>query len=432
MFALTFILSLLVFSLVLWVNPWTQGLSKRTFIATWILKCFAGLLLLFVYTSMYPKRSEADVFKYFDDGKTLSKIAHSNPRAFYHIIVGSWDKQQLPQLNQLNYWFRAYDHGIANDNRMVIRFNAILNLFTQGNYALNLMFFLGLSWLGCYWLFQFFHHLSASKVSALFCAFLIPSTMFWSSGILKEALLMFAIGGFLFASLRVYTRLNWHYLFLLIPCLLMLMFLKVYVLVLMLPWLLLGWIWHRWKSIPSVIGAAIGLLLIGILINVFLFPSLNALSTLQGKQFDFIQMAKAVHAGSIIAIKPLDGTWWNCILAAPFGFWNALAYPNIFMINNLQSMAAFIENTLILIVLFGSVCQLCFYRGAMTWHFPLLGFSMLMFMLIGMTTPVVGAIVRYKAPALPFFLLALLNYQPPFINRFFSSIPLNKWLNTHL
>ena len=432
MFAITFILSFLVFTLVLWVNPWTQGLSKRTFIATWILKCFAGLLLLFVYTNMYPKRAEADVFKYFDDGKILSKVAHSNPKAFYHIMVGSWDKEQLPQLNQLNYWFRSYDHGIANDNRMVIRFNALLNIITQGNYALNLMFFLGLSWLGSYWLFQFFHRLSSAKVSALFCAFLIPSTLFWSSGILKEALLMFAIGGFLYASLKLYTLPNWRSLLVLLPCFLMLMFLKVYVLVLMLPWLFLGWTWYRWKSISGVFGAAIGLVGLVILINGLVFPSFNALSILQAKQFDFIQMAKAVRAGSVIPIKPLNGTWWNCIIAAPFGFWNALAYPNIFMLKNVQSLAAFIENTLMIIVLLGSLYHLCFYRGTMTWQLPLLGFSILLLMLIGMTTPVVGAIVRYKAPALPFFLLTLLNYQPPFIQNYFSSTPLHKWLSTHL
>jgi hypothetical protein len=142
------------------ILPWFKGLSNWALLGSWGIRAFASIILLYVYTSIYPLRKEADVFKYYDDGIMLSEIAAEQPAAFTRIMLGTWNAHDLVYLNRLNYWFRSYDHGISNDNRVVIRVNALLNLVTRGSYGLNLLVFLALSWLGSYWLFQLFLGLS--------------------------------------------------------------------------------------------------------------------------------------------------------------------------------------------------------------------------------------------------------------------------------
>jgi hypothetical protein len=166
--------------------------------------------------------------------------------------------------------------------------------------------------------------------------------------------------------------------------------------------------------------------------HVLFFPEWSALSTLQGKQFDFIQMAHAVNAGSIVPIIPMDGSISTILALIPLGIWNVLVYPDISMLKNGQSVVAFTENVLILLILLGAVLRLRGVAWKLDWRFPTLLFSLTVLSLVGMTAPVVGAMVRYKAPVLPFLLMSLSHYQVPYVKRLFTSNRIYQWLNTHL
>lgn len=432
MFALSFGLGALVFGGFIFFSPWFKGVSVWALLCSWGIKGLASLILLYVYTSIYPLREEADAFKYYDDGIILSEIAAEQPAAFTRIMIGTWTSTDLIYLNRLNYWFRSYDHGISNDNRVVIRVNALLNLFTRGSYGLNLVVFLALSWLGSYWLFRLFMELSASKITSFIAAFLLPSTVFWSSGILKEALLFFALGGFLYSLLTLYKRLRMDFLFLGILSLTLLSFLKIYILFALLPLVVLTWIWVRTKSWGVLCSTVIGLLALFGTCQLLFFPEWSMLSTLQGKQFDFIQMAHAVQAGSIVPVIRMDGQLTTVLALIPLGIWNVLVYPDLSMLKNVQSTVAFTENILILSVLLGAIFRLKGISWKLDWRFPMLVFSLAVFSLVGMTAPVVGAMVRYKAPVLPFLCMSLSHYQVPYIKQMFTSNRIYQWLNTHL
>lgn len=432
MFALSFGLGALVFGGFIFISSWFKGLSVWALLCSWGIKGFTSLILLYVYTSIYPLRKEADVFKYYDDGIMLSEIASEQPAAYTRIMLGTWTASDLRYLNRLNYWFRSYDHGISNDNRVVIRVNALLNLFTRGSYGLNLVVFLALSWLGSYWLFRLFMELSASKITSYIAAFLLPSTVFWSSGVLKEALLFFALGGFLYSLFQLYQRLRLDFLFLGILSLFLLSFLKIYILIALLPLVVITWIWARTGSWLMLYSVAIGFLGLLALSQLLFFPEWSMLSTLQGKQFDFIQMAHAVNAGSIVPIIPMDGRLTTVLALIPLGIWNVLVYPDLSMLKNGQSILAFIENILILLILLGAMFRLKGISWKLDWRFPMLVFSLAVLSLVGMTAPVVGAMVRYKAPVLPFLWMSLSHYQVPYVKQLFTSNRIYQWLNTHL
>lgn len=398
----------------------------------WVAKGISALALIYIYTNVYPKRSEADIFKYFDDSKQLTILAYEDPSAFGRIFFGTWESKDLPYLNRMNYWFRSYDHGLANDNRMVIRVNALMNLMTRGVYGINLVLFLFLSFLGCYWIYAFLLHFNARKPSAFVAAFLIPSTLFWSSGILKESLLMFALGGFLWSLLSLSKKWELRYVMLGCLTLYMLLFLKIYILCALAPMVLMYALYCHQKSWWIAGLGTFGFMVLLYVAARFMMPQWSLFSTLQGKQFDFIQMAKSVNAGSQIWVIPMDGTWGTFLKLIPLGIWNTLYYPNAEMLKNALSWVAFVENACLFLLIIGAAVGVVQRKMAPMWVLGMLLFGFAVFSLIGMTAPVVGAMVRYKAPVLPFLVFGLLYLQPQCTIHFFNNQKIIQWLSTRL
>lgn len=429
---LLFCLGFLGVGAVLVFTKAVRGLSTKAKAAVWMSKGIAALALIVIYTQVYPVRNEADIFKYFDDSKVLSQVSQENSRAFLRIMVGATQERDTVYLNRMNYWFRSYDHGITNDNRLIIRINAVMNLLTQSRYELNLSLFLGLSFIGGFWIYLFLGHFTRWKSVAFISAFLVPSTLFWSSGILKEAVLMAALGGFLISTLRLTKRFQWKELILGCFSLWILSNLKIYILYALIPAMLLviGYSWFK-SRIKTLVWTLVWVLgFYGIM--ALIFPSWSLISTLQGKQFDFIQMAKAVHAGSQIWIIPMDGTWFTMLKLVPLGIFNTMFYPHLFMVKNALTAMAFLENTALLLALGGCLYGILRKRGFSYWGWGFLLFSFTVFALVGMTAPVVGAMVRYKAPVLPFLVFAIIHAQPNSLLRYLEHHKFSQWLTTQL
>jgi hypothetical protein len=163
-----------------------------------------------------------------------------------------------------------------------------------------------------------------------------------------------------------------------------------------------------------------------------MMPQWSLFSTLQGKQFDFIQMAKSVNAGSQIWVIPMDGTWGTFLKLIPLGIWNTLYYPNAEMLKNALSWVAFVENACLFLLIIGGAVGVVQRKMAPMWVLGMLLFGFAVFSLIGMTAPVVGAMVRYKAPVLPFLVFGLLYLQPQCTIHFFNNQKIIQWLSTRL
>lgn len=127
------------------------------------------------------------------------------------------------------------------------------------------------------------------------------------------------------------------------------------------------------------------------------------------EQISFKVISKLPRAGSLLQEKPIATTWSAFISFAPQSIYNSLLQPSIFKSGSFVERIASIENiALILFVLF------CFvfgdYKNCNKSFLYFSVFSVLiLFLIVGYTTPVAGAIVRYKMPALPFMLMIGVN-----------------------
>ncbi|MGZ4048543.1 MAG: hypothetical protein ACXVNN_04215 [Bacteroidia bacterium] len=108
---------------------------------------------------------------------------------------------------------------------------------------------------------------------------------------------------------------------------------------------------------------------------------------------------------SVIAPLQLKPSFVSIIKNVPIAFYNTLAQPFDFCTRDWLRMSSSLENLFyILIILSGFICFKFPKENTAVILFCFSIFAFV-FILAGLTTPVVGALVRYKVPALPFMMI---------------------------
>jgi hypothetical protein len=392
-----------------------EGLSFGFLSFAFILKMVFGILLMLIYSRYYTDRSTADVFKYFDDGKIMYESLFSNPLHFLQMFSGiNADAEYLmPYYNEMNFWFKEYDYGIYNDNRTVIRLNALVMLFSFGNYGVHIAFWCFISLTGLTAIFKTFRPIMQGKTPELaFVVFLLPSVLFWGSGVLKEGILLFALGMLIyFYHKMLFTKFSAQALLWVVFSLLILLITKGYIVLALIP-TLLSLILIKYTGSKYSFLKFLGTHVLSLLIAINLYRLSNELDVLyylHQKQKDFINLAHLTDAQSLINTRIFEPHWTSLIYNSPEALLNVMLRPFPWEASNMFALFASVENILMfaLIIFF-----LFFFKKPRKENLPLL-FSALFFTLslagiIGLVTPILGAVVRYKIPLMPFLLIVFL------------------------
>lgn len=114
------------------------------------------------------------------------------------------------------------------------------------------------------------------------------------------------------------------------------------------------------------------------------------------------------RTGSAINIPKLDGTVLSTLKAMPMALVNALLRPFPQDVTSPLMLIAIGENLLLLILLMMALTRMNTPILSEPLFWLCISFAFVILILTGLVTPVVGAIVRYKVPALPFLFCALL------------------------
>lgn len=416
----------------------TSQLSPQALQVAFLLKVFCGVVIFLLYTYYYPIRKDADTFKYFDDSKYLYDALWTNPGDFFQMLFGINCEDEYFKSNyysNMYNWYRAYDNGLLNDNRLVIRVNAVFRIVSFGNYHVHSLLLNFLAFVGSFSLARLFLEYSRSKWKTYLAVFLIPSVVFWSSGILKEAVLLFGLGlfGWNFHKL-MFDRWNWKRIPFLVFLLGILLVMKLYVFVAFVPAVIAWWIS---KNTKRTILVHFSMIILGIIFGyalAWMIPELNFLKIIADKQKDFINLSKAFNVNSAIEMSYLEPNIWSFIKATPNALINSITKPWPSEVKGILFIPPLLENLFIIAIVILS----WFYSKRIApreWKFVIfcLTFSIILFLIIGLTTPIIGAIVRYKIPAIPFLMIAALMFFDS--QKLPLSITQNKlliWLNTRL
>ncbi len=459
-------------------------LSFKKISLIFLLKIFSGLILILIYSRFYTVRNTTDAFKYYDDAKVIYNALYEDPLAYFRITFGinSGAADLYPYYQKMNNWFLADDYTLYNDSRSVIRFNALVFPFSNNHYSVHIIFMCFLSLCGLIALFKTFEqYLPTKKTSLAAAIFLLPSVLFWGSGVLKEGLILFASGFLIYFFFRLlrdafsfYNLLGFALFFI------MMWGIKVHVLFALIPGFTILY-WHHSFPKVHIYYKTLCVALVGILAATSIAEISEKYSPfrmLAQKQKDFVNIANggfyfeqvsatkdtfyvqeryrsrihlapdsshwqlsesvpAYHwskgeirdtqiidngdnlrfrflmhldsSGSKIDVNKLDANLASILKNIPQALVNTLFRPTIFESKNYLSLFAAIENLLLMALLL--VTSLYFKKplpDERAIFIFCLSFVFILFSIAGLTTPVLGALVRYKIPALPYLVILLL------------------------
>lgn len=406
-----------------------QGLSRRFLSGVFLLKILAGTALVAIYTYYYTDRSTADVFKYFDDSKVMFNALRDKPADYFQMLFGI--NNDSPYFDKyydtMNNWYRVYESNLYNDSHTIIRFNAVVMLFSGGHIGVHTVFMCFIALMGLAALYKVFSTYIIQNRQALTVGiFLLPSVVFWGSGVLKEGLLFFAIGTAVFCLEQLLSNKGkwWHWPGLFFA--LALMFIcKMYVLIALFPGIV-AYTWIRLSSNKRVYLKYLVVILIctvaAVNIKVVL-PKDDFLETLSEKQRDFMGLAESMNSGSIIHINKLEPTFKSFAMNAPEAFINTLCRPFIWEAKTAFEWAAAIENLFLIAFIIYAFVKIDVKKLTQPLVPFCITFVLVLYVLSGIATPVVGALVRYKVPAMPFLVIALLLVAKD------NAFPTKQWVN---
>ncbi|HET6244165.1 MAG: hypothetical protein H0V01_07305 [Bacteroidetes bacterium] len=388
-----------------------EGLSSKAIPGIFLLKILCGFILWLIYTHFYNYRDTSDAFKYFDDAAIIYNSLFVNPLHFLQMLSGvnAEGEHLMVYYEQTTHWFKEYDYGLYNDNRTVIRLNAFVYLFSFGHYAVHIVFWCFLSLSGLVAIFKMIHPILTDKTKELvFAVFLLPSVLFWGSGVLKEGILLFSFGLFLYYFNKiVYEKFSIKSLAWITGTFILLIFTKGYVLLALIPSIAsLTVIKVTSNKYIGLKFALTHLVVLLIAINLYrIDQEFDVLFYLFQKQKDFINVAELMDAKSFIKTRIFEPNWKSLFLNTPEAVFNVLTRPFIFESTGILILAAALENLMIMGI---AILFICFYKKPNKEQLPLLFFSVFFVLslaaIIGFVTPILGAIVRYKIPLLPFLL----------------------------
>jgi len=397
-------------------HPLDRSVYPASFIAAgWAYRLLMGIVLWYVYSVFYTDRSTSDIFRFYDDARVMYSVLHNDPAAFFSMLTGiGGDPEELDvYYRQMNNWYKQYNYFLYNDARTLIRFNALIMLFSFGSYHVHTVFMAAFSYLGGLYMVRAFSPFLREWKAWLFpVVLMVPSVAFWSSGVLKEGIFMGAFGVFLYALFRIAERrAAWGTWLALTLAALLLLVIKVYLFLCLIPGLLYLLSGKAFKNgRPFLRFLIVQVVCIAVLVCIpELFPQWDIFYILYKKRIDFINEAMIWSAGSLVDVPELQPAAWSFFRQIPFALVMALFRPFIWESGSPLMLLSAIEN--IFLALFFLLPVIAFRRPSRqeaTVMLFCLSFVLYLYLLIGTTTPILGSLVRYKIPGIPVLLIVLL------------------------
>ena len=365
-----------------------------------LVKILAGIAYGKFYT--LPKYSAgADTWRFYRLSLNETSWLLHHPIAFLKdLFIDNYSQSGNIFSGENSYW---------NDlkSNVIIKLMAVMNVFTHNSYYSNTIFFNFLFLFGLVALFRVLYEIFPQKKLIIIAGiFLLPSTLFWCSGIHKDGLILSATGIIIYTfNKAVRNNFSAKRIAILILCFLAIFSLRNFVLFALIPALISWWLSTKThRNNFAIFGAVYTSGLIFLLIVSLIFPSVNFLAFTANKQHEFLLL----QGGSKISLPELQPTISSFISFIPNAIDMAFFRPHLSEIKNVAYLPAFAENLLILLLLLSSVIFLNKNVLSKPVILALLFFSISILLLSGYTIPFTGAIVRYKSFVLPLLVTPLL------------------------
>lgn len=391
-----------------------------------LVKIFGALLLGAIYGFYYKG---GDTFYYYYDSRTFNNAIGQSLGLFFELLLLPAGKYTLATYESTRWltFFRDTSTWTAD------KVYGILSVVGFHSYPVMSVLIAFLSFTGVWAMYITFVNIyPALHRPFAYCILFVPSVFFWGSGILKDSITLASLGWVVYTSHQIFfkgRKIIRNIIILLITGYLALN-IKAYIIISFLP-ALLFWLFLTYRSLikmkfirvlsgPVVVAVSLvfGYFLVKQLGEEFTQFSLrNVLTTAQTFHKWHGYLSEAEQASGY-SLGEVDGSWQSVISKLPASINVTLFRPYLWEAKSVVMIFSALESLVILIFTIS-----VFYRNGIKNTFtvmfsnPTIMFCMIFALVfafaVGFTSYNFGALVRYKIPCIPFFLLGLVltNYE---------------------
>jgi hypothetical protein len=376
-----------------------SGLTNSQLIILFLLKVMAGIFYGWIGIYYGQMAQMIDTWAYHQVSLQEYHLLITHPLRFLTNVQNTYEDGYTNFLTSHNSWW--------NDIKAIflIKILAVFNVLSFGHYYVNVIFFSFLTLFGPVAIYRVMLDIfPGKKIPVLMATFLIPSFLYWTSGLHKEGLIFTGLALMIYQLYFGFKEKRfplWRALLVLLGFMLVLILRNFLVMTLIPP--LMAWFLAlrvRLKPIYTFLIVS-GVFIALFFVSRFFHPNLDFPAAVVLKQNEFLQLG----GGSAVTVNQLEPSFGSFVRNAPQALSLSAIRPFPSDVRHLLSLAAAIEiNFLLLLFL-----VFLFWRKNGTKLTPLLlfciFFSLAVLMMIGYTVNVLGAIVRYRSIVLPLLMI---------------------------
>lgn len=356
----------------------------------------AGFVYGYLYAHYFPY---SDSWMFFEESLKEYQYLLHQPLLFFSTDV---------EFHNMSDVFSNADNATWKnlDDNLFIKMLGLLNVLSFGNYYVNVVLFNFFPTWGLYCIYRVSAaYYNTNRLWLALLIFLLPSCLFWNSGLHKDGLIVFFTGIFIAALYKVlHTSNSIKNIVAIITSLFCLfIFRNISALLLVVP-AIAWWCCTKTKTKPGWIFLATILVFTILFFATTLLPrQYNLPQKFVEKQQQFLQL----EGNSFIPITPLQPNWVSYCKVLPQAINHAFVRPYITEVKSPLHLIAFAEIAFMLLLfayIFISKRKRLGSLLSQPYSLFLFTTAILALLIIGYTVPFIGAIVRYKA----FYLVLLL------------------------
>ncbi|MBK7374867.1 MAG: hypothetical protein KTQ13_03380 [Ferruginibacter sp.] len=381
-----------------------SGIDRKVILGLFLFKIVAGIAIGWLSLHFYGSGND-----YWDINREAwneYRLLLTDPAKYFsNIFTSDYPGGYGGMFSSFNsFW---------NDLRgnILIKLVSVFNIFSRGDYYINSLFFNFLVFFGHVALYKLFMKIYPGRQWLVITGcFLLPSAMYFSSGIHKDGLV------FLLLAVLIYTihrslgenKAGVKRILLISITLVLLFLIRHFIFIALVPALIAWVLCSKYKWNTAITFAAVYLVTGLLLFNISsVFPRIKPLELITQRQAEYLDLGPS---DTQIELTKLDPHFKSFAANAPQALNHVLLRPYLWELPVKSLLALNIE----LFIYQATFLLFLFFRrrdlNDINTPFLLfaLSFCFSLFLLIGYIVPNLGSIVRYRSLYLPFMITPLL------------------------
>lgn len=401
---------------------------RRYFIPALTLKIFGAIALGLIYQFYYKG---GDTFSYFThSSKNIWDAFLEKPQAAFWMIFGKGCDYSSEYVSYLKGTLFFCDPSAY----FIVRLSGFFGLFTFHTYVANAMLFALISFMGVWRMFVTFIKIYPQlRKEIMFSCFMLPSVIFWGSGLMKDSVTFGCLGFFFSSFYKIFIvkkASKMDYL-LFVVSFLVIKVVKIYIILCFIPAALL-WLFLVYndkikskvtkmllRPIMLVLGCLFGYLATDFVGKEDSRYSVDNVTATARTTSEWLTHVSKQEKGSVYSLGKVEYTPLGMLSKFPQAVNVTLFRPYIWESKNVVMLLSAFESLFFLYLTITTVFSAGLKRTFIILaEHPIVAasivFSLTFAFAIGLSTANFGTLVRYKIPIMPFYLISVFvirNYK---------------------